>query len=145
MAWTEKEKPTPFDEHPIPGLYFVDGDLLARATGRDWTRGQKYPLIVFPSGLACDVWEPSDPEAVGIVHIFGELDLPLADTRDRAYEEAFDIAEQCGYMVRKIGEDRLEVWGNDLGEHVLLTYDNLARRLVNIHAAIEDNVDEEND
>ena len=43
MSWTEKEKPTSFDDQPIPGMFYLDGDVVAEFVGRDWTRGEKYP------------------------------------------------------------------------------------------------------
>ncbi|NIV30183.1 MAG: hypothetical protein GWN58_12000, partial [Anaerolineae bacterium] len=44
---------------------------------QDWTRGQKFPLVAFDSGLERPLWESADPGAGAIVHLFGELDLPL--------------------------------------------------------------------
>jgi hypothetical protein len=125
MGWIEKSRPTPFDDKPIPGLRFLDGDVVARKIGRDdWTAGQKYPEIVFPSGEQCDIWESSNPEVWGIVHIAGEMDLPFRDNRDRAFEQASDIAEQVGYVVRKVGENGLEFYGLDEDENYLIVYDN---------------------
>ena len=34
MSWIEKAQPTPFDDLPLPGLFFLDGDILARRIGR---------------------------------------------------------------------------------------------------------------
>ena len=99
MGWFKKEEPTPFDEMPLAGLFFLDGDLLARLVGRDWTVGEKLPMIAFPSGEEFQLWEG------GIVHIFGEMDLLLKDTRDEAYSHASHIGEQCGYVVRPVGEN----------------------------------------
>src|SRR4051812_1383981 len=48
MGWIEKGEPSPFDQQPISGLFFLDGDLLAREFKQDWTKGQKFPTIVFP-------------------------------------------------------------------------------------------------
>lgn len=132
MGWTEKQQPTPFDNLPIPGLYFLDGDILARRIGRDWTAGQKYPMIAFPSGKHFEFWETSNPDAMGIVHIFGEMDLPFKDTRDRALEQAREIGEFCGYAARQVGDNSLEVWGGDEEEHFLITYDNETRHMQNI-------------
>lgn len=132
MGWTEKAQPTPFDELPIPGLWFLDGDILAQVINRDWTVGQKYPTVVFPSGERFDLWETGNPEAWGIVHIYGEMDLPFKDHRDRAFDHAARTAECCGYMVRKVGEDGLEVWGHDDEEHFLITYDNEAGQMLDI-------------
>jgi hypothetical protein len=132
MGWIEKGSPTPFDEQAIPGLFFLDGDVLAAEYGRDWTKGYKYPMIVFPSGQEFSLWEAGTPEAIGIVHLFGEMDLPLGDDRDSAYETAMRIAECCGYAAQKIGEDQLLVCGHDLGENIVITYDNEARRMVDV-------------
>ena len=132
MGWTEKDKPTPFDERPIEGLFFLDGDLLARLFERDWTVNQKYPMIAFPSGVERELWESSSPDAGGIVHLFGEMDLPLYTDRDRAFKHADYIAEQCGYRARLVGDDRLEVIGHDTDEHLILIYDNEEKRLLDV-------------
>ncbi len=132
MSWTEKGKPTPLDDRPIEGLYFLDGDQVARVVKRDWTKGYKYPLVVFPSGEERSLWESSDPDRLAVVHLFGEMDLALKSSRDEAFEAASDIAEQCGYLVRKVGEDQLEAWGHDIDEHLLITYDEETHRMANI-------------
>jgi hypothetical protein len=132
MSWIEKDQPTPFDDRPLTGLVFLDGDVLARVVGRDWTAGQKLPLIAFPSGKECQLWESSDPEVGGIVHIYGELDLAYRQSRDRAYDQACSIAEQVGYLVRKVGDDGLEVLGQDDDEHFLITFDQEAGQMLDI-------------
>ncbi len=129
MSWIEKGQPTPFDHLPIEGLFFIDGDQVARMIDRDWTKGQAYPTVIFPSAVQCDLWPSGNPERIATVHLFGEMDLPLGDTRDSAFEQADSIAEQCGYFVRKIDEDRLEVWGHDTEEHLVIIYDNRTRRM----------------
>lgn len=126
MGWFKKEEPTPFDEMPLAGLFFLDGDLLAHLVGRDWTVGEKLPMLAFPSGEEFQLWEG------GIVHIFGEMDLLLEDTRDEAYSHASHIGEQCGHVVRPVGEDQLEVWGQDDDEYFLITYDNDAGQIRDI-------------
>ena len=133
MGWIEKDKPSPLDNQPIEGLFFLDGDAMARFVNRDWTEGYKLPLIAFPSGKEYELWPSGNPDTVATVHLFGELDLALqGDTRDGAYERAYHIAEQCGYAVHKVGDNQLEVWGNDSDEHLLLTYDDEVRRMVNV-------------
>lgn len=132
MGWYGKEQATPFDDKPIPGFRFLDGDLLARRIKQDWTVGQKYAEIVFPSGEHCDVWESSNPDAWGIVHIAGEMDLPFKDTRDRAFQQASDIAEQVGYIVRRIGENGLAFYGMGDDENLLIVYDNQARQVKDV-------------
>jgi len=144
MSWIEKRQRASFDELPIHGLHFLDGDMLARVLALKygsvetplfnpvWLKEQKLPQVQFPSGLSFDIWETSSHESGGIVHIYGEMDLPYFDTRDRAFEQANDIAEQVGYLARKRGEKGLEVIGHDESEHFLITYDNQERRIADI-------------
>jgi hypothetical protein len=88
-------------------------------------------MLLFPSDIACELWESSDPHN-GIVHLFGEMDLPLKATRDSAYTRAAAIAETVGYLVQKVGLSQIEVWGHDSGEHLLITYDDLTQTMVNV-------------
>lgn len=132
MSWVEKGQPIPFDETPIDGLFYLDGDVLAAYVGRDWTKGQKYAMIEFPSGVQCDIWETGDPKRVGVIHLFGEMDLPLGDTVDNAYQQANDIAEACGYAVSKSGENGLEVWGHDTDDHFVVIYDRHAGKMADV-------------
>jgi hypothetical protein len=132
MSWTEKRKPSSFDNKPIEGLQFLDGDILAAMVGRSWTKGQKYPVVVFPSGQQCDIWESGNPDNMGILHLFGELDLRYSETRDNAFTHAQSIAEQCGYAVERVGENQLKLVGHDRDEHLLVTYNNEAGHVVNV-------------
>jgi len=144
MAWIEKSQHLRLEDVPIHGLYFLDGEIFARFLALKyegvktpffnpaWLKDQKMPQVQFPSGLSMDIWETSRADSGGIVHIFGEMDLPYFDTRDRAWEQANDIAEQVGYVARRRGDDQLEVIGQDEGEHFLITYDNQERRMTNV-------------
>src|SRR5260221_2754283 len=130
MGWQEKHHTFPFENQPIPGLYFLDGDMLSRSMNQLWTKGQKYPTIVFPSGIQCDLWESSDPTNA-VVHISGEMDLSLNATRDAALAHAQDIAEQVGYLVRKSGEQGIDVFGTD-EEHIRIIYDSTTQQMANV-------------
>jgi hypothetical protein len=132
MSWYNKEQPTHLDATEIEGLCYLDGDLLARLYGRDWTKGQKFPLIAFPSGIERDLWESSNPDKVAIVHLFGEMDLPLKDTCDSGYNRAMYIAEQVGYNVEKSGDTQLILHGFDRDEHYLISYDNERGYMVDV-------------
>lgn len=144
MSWIEKRQPTHFDGLPIHGLHFIDGDTLARLFAiqygavqaqifnPEWLQNQKLPQVEFPSGLTFDIWETTNRDQGGIIHIYGEMDLPYFDTRDTAWELANDIAEQVGYRARKRGENQIEVIGHDEDEQYLVTYDNQERRIENI-------------
>ena len=76
MAWIEKHQPTPFDNTPIDGLFFLDGDVLASIFLQDWTKGHMLPMIAFESGREFELWETGKPDR-HIVHLFGEMDLVL--------------------------------------------------------------------
>jgi len=130
MGWIEKGRPTVFDDKPLDGLFFLDGDLIAKRIPHARTEGYKFPTIVFPSGIMCDLWESSDPDNA-VVHIFGEMDLRQKDSRDAAYDHASAIAEQVGYLVRKNGDDALEAFGGD-EERVRIVYDSAEHRIANV-------------
>lgn len=144
MSWIEKSAPTSFDHIPIHGLHFLDGNIVTRLLTQkygevetpffnpNWLKDQKLPQVEFPSGLSFDIWETSSPEHGGIVHLFGEMDLPYFDTRDQAWKLANDIAEQVGYRARKQGENQLELIGHDDDERYLVTYGNPERRMMNV-------------
>lgn len=144
MSWVEKHTSLSFDTLPIHGLQYIDGAVLGRIFllkygeqsmpffHPDWIKNQKLPQVEFPSGESFDIWETSHRESGGIIHVYGEMDLPYFDTRDRAWEQAHDIAQQVGYLVRKRGGNQLEVIGQDDDEHFLITYDHVERRMVNI-------------
>jgi len=133
MSWVEKGEPTPFDDRQIDGLFMLDGDEVARVVGKDWTKGEKFPLIAFPSGEEFHIWDTSQPKKLAIVHLAGEMDLPYAgDDRDSAYEHAMHIAEQVGYAVYKEGKDSLEVWVPADQDRLLITYDNEGRKMADI-------------
>ena len=130
MPWYPKEAPTPFDNEQINGLAFLDGDILAALMRASWVKGEKFPVVFFPSGEQFQIWEG---ESSPIVHIFGEMDLAIQETsRDEAFAHANDIAEACGYLVKKIGNTQLEVWGRDPDEHFILTFDNNERSISDI-------------
>ena len=133
MSWYEKSHITPLEslELPIHGLMFLDGDILAKLFGYKFLEGQKLPMIAFPSGSEFQIWESGQP-GNGVVHLFGEMDLSYRSDRDSAYNHANNIAEQVGYLAHKVGDNQLEVIGQDDGEHYLITYDNAERRMVNV-------------
>jgi hypothetical protein len=130
MSWSSKEQQTSFDATPIEGLFFLDGDILARVIGVDWAKGMKYSMIAFPSGMECEIWEGKMPT----IHLFGEMDLPLNDTHERALQHATSIARAVGYLAMTRGDTQLELRGFDDDEHLLVTYDNHAQRMVDVAA-----------
>jgi hypothetical protein len=150
MSWVEKKYIASFDALPIEGLHYLDGDLLARLLalkyGTDdiaffnpeWLTQQKMPQVEFPSGATFELWESSRPEAGGIVHIFGEMDLPYFDTRDAAWEQAHAIAQQVGYLVNKHGEHQLELIGHDHEDQFIITYHPEEQRMADIAQVIRE-------
>jgi hypothetical protein len=124
MSWYKKETPTQFDNLDIPGIFFLDGDILALVMQQHWTKDQKYPMVRFQSGEEYAVWESGDPNNAGVIHLFGEMDLRYNDTRDEAHKHAQYVAEQCGYYVEKINDNKLKLVGHDEDERLIVTYDN---------------------
>lgn len=131
MSWLHKEHPTAFDNAPIEGLQFLSGDVMAIAFQKYYLEGQKYPIINFPSGQSFTVWENSRVNDV-TVHLFGEMDMSYQQTRDEAFETAMKVAEVLGYVVKKRGDNQLEVHGFADNEHFLLTYDNEKQHLEDV-------------
>ncbi len=129
MSWENKEHKYSFEDKPIQGLHLLDGDMLAKAINAPYVKGQKFPVVEFPSGTECEIWEGRRSP---IIHIYGEMDLALHDTRDEAFEIANHAAEECGYFARKVGDSGIEVWGNDDDEHYLVTYDNDQKLMVDV-------------
>jgi hypothetical protein len=123
VTWYRKEQPTPFDEQPLEGLYYLNGDILAAKLHQPWMRGKKFALIAFPSGEERPIWEGRKPGQSPIVHLFGELDLPYFATPEEALRKAVSIAEACGYAVRKRDDRGMEVLGHAPNEYLLITYD----------------------
>src|SRR5687767_10293221 len=107
MSWYAKESPTPFDTTPIDGLFFLHGDILARVVQQEWTKGMKYPMLDFPSGVACELWEAGGSATGALLHLFGEMDIPLYSTHTQALERASDVAKQVGYRVIPISDSQL--------------------------------------
>lgn len=126
MGWQLKDQPTNFDQDPIEGLYFINGDYRDKRFPDGIAPGYKFAQIRFPSGVIHQVWEG---ETSPIVNIFGELDLPFHIDRNQAFEIAFDIGEQCGYFAAPVGDNQLELIGGE--DHLLVTYDNDRRVMVN--------------
>lgn len=132
MGWHEKGH-SPFENVGFEGHYHLDGDVLAQLFNKDWTEGQAMPMVAFPSGQSFEVWPTSRKEATCIVHLAGEMDLPLTgDDRESGLGLAIDIAEQCGYSVYREGEDAIEVWVPSNQDRFLIVYDNQTKRISNV-------------
>ena len=138
--WYRKDAITRFDVSTIAGLYFLDGDLASRITQTIWTVGMKFPLIEFPSGISCEVWDGEFDVRHTVVHLFGELDLLLFSNRDDGFRQAFSLAEQVGYGAKKRGNSELEVVGHDGDEHLIITYDNSLKMMVDVRQAAQPTV-----
>jgi hypothetical protein len=130
VSWFEKPEETVFDRLALSGLFFLDGDVLSLVRQRPWTLNMKYPMVMFPSGSAFPVWHGRDERV--IVHLFGEMDLYLHSDCAAARVEADEIASAVGYLASQRGHTQLELVGQDAGEHLLVTYDNALRLMVDV-------------
>jgi hypothetical protein len=134
MTWVQKEIVTAFDAQPMSGLFYLDGNMVGRRYGGHYTDGRKLPMLAFPSGEIKPIFANQRPERFGevFVWIFKEVDLPLFADQMSAYIEAAAIAHDCGYLARRIGERAIELWGHEDSDHFLVTYDNEARRMIDV-------------
>ena len=132
MAWVEKERSLPLDDVPVHGLFYLIGDIIAKQDGRDRKKGQKLRMMAFPSGKQCELWKSRIPELGGIVHIFGECDLPFFHTRDQASIWAELMAEEHGYQAQTVGDDSLAIFDPDTGKSFLISYDNDAKQMKDV-------------
>jgi hypothetical protein len=130
MPWYSKEQLTPFDASAIPGLEFLHGDVLSRKYKQAWLEGKKYPLITFPSGLKRELWEGFTQGNGGLVHIFGELELPYNSTIEEAYERVRNAPQ--GYFVTQVQGNQLFVGQSWSSRGYLISYDETASHMVNI-------------
>ena len=133
MPWYSKEQPTPFDSQPIPGMTNLHGDLMARRYNQEWLRGQKYPIIHFPSELERELVEAQDEQGQPILHVFGAMRLPRRASRDEAFAEALRIAEEYEeYRVLGVNDDLLVVANVFAKRGYSLRYDNRSREIVDV-------------
>ena len=131
MSWFDKSEQTRFDSIAVSGLFFLDGDVLSRVNQQPWTINLKYPMVMFPSGCAYPAWQGRRDQV--IVHLFGEMDLLLQSDCADAFKQADEIASAVGYLASKRGETQLELIGQDASEHLVVTYDNALRLMVDVN------------
>ena len=121
MSWYSKEQATAFDNVPIEGLEFLSGDVLAVQFRQEWLKGKKYPLVQFPSGLACELIDQPQGRAG---HLFGGLAIEQLTNRDDAYLRALGAAEEYGYQLARQGEDQLIALNQYSGRGYRVRYGN---------------------
>lgn len=132
MPWFSKEQPTPFDNAPIPGLEFLNGDVLAKRSRLTWTAGKKYPLINFPSGMLRELRSADDSDQEKWVHIFGQISIPYQTTPDAAHAVAEEQARNYGYFVGRSGNHRLVIANPQTTRVYEITFDEQRGFVTNI-------------
>lgn len=135
MTWTEKEKPTPFDNLPIHGLFFLDGDAIANTREPDlpldwaeWARGLKYPVVLFPHAEA-SLFTDENGQVLVIIH--RQMCLLYFDTREKAYQRALQLTEEH-QSVWKRGESAIELRLDSPTENIVVEYDDSQGRMIDI-------------
>lgn len=128
MMWRNKEVYTSLDQSPICGLFFLDGDVISRANGIDWTRGMKSSAIIFPSGLMCEIENSPAP------HIFlcGGLSVPFHGTRENAFDVVLAQDESGEYSLFKAGDTQLELWHHETETVWFIVYDNYSQHVIDV-------------
>lgn len=152
MSWSEKEQPTPFDTQTIEGLWMLDGDVMAKKYKQDRLVGHKYPLIHFPSGRqheltqsrqiytsrdelqATQELDPGQVEQVEVIHLFGNLLLPLQLSVDESFRYIQAQSEQHDVHVQHVNPNQLRVRssGEETAPDYVLSFDEQTRRIANI-------------
>ena len=133
MSWQSKETLTIIDQHPIPGLFYLDGDQYSRVLERDATIGLKYPKLGFPSGRAYALVAADDQQLW--VHLFADFALPLFADRDTAYNHLKTLTTPTAYLayfVHPVESDSILIWGKTEPERLLVSYDRLEGRISDI-------------
>lgn len=138
MPWYSKEQPTPFDNSPLEGLSFLNGDILSQLYHQEWIAGKKYPLISFPSGLSREVWESAQQRDEASVQILGVLDLPYKSTSDEAHERLLALPEEQGLVVSRYRANTLRILSRYSGRGYYISYDDQAERMTDIRAFPEE-------
>lgn len=130
MPWHERNQQGPFETVPIRGLFYLDGNLLARRYHQEWVSQKKYPVIAFPSGLQRELWDNAD--GGGILNIFGAFELTRTGSRDEGFQQAIEFANEYGYTVARRGRNELLVFHPYTTRGYQITYDNKAHTITNV-------------
>jgi hypothetical protein len=133
MSWHSKETRLPFDQTPIEGFQYLHGDLMAERYKQERLRGQKYPIIHFPSQLDRELTPSVEKNPEPLIHIFGAMHLSRKNTRDEAFEEAMRIVDEYpDYFIRKLNADTLIVANSLANRAYGIQFDNQARQVINV-------------
>ena len=132
MAWYSKEQPTPFDATRIEGMQSLHGDVMAQRYRQDWTTGQKYPLITFPSGVMREITTGDNDQDKPHIHLFGQFALPYHSSRDEAYAQVVTLAQEHEFQIDKQHDTGLRIANPQTRRGYAITFDNEARQLTNI-------------
>jgi hypothetical protein len=128
MPWVRKETITPFEAEPPEGLFFLDGDFLARFFFLPHLADHKLPQLIFPSGRSADLHERNTG---WWVRLWEGLELPLNSDRDTGWAEALRQGEIRGYIAQPVGHHHLAIRSlDDPNEQALVVYDQ--RRMIDI-------------
>ena len=132
MPWYSKEQPTPFDNHPLEGIAFLHGDILALHYQLEWLKGHKYPLIGFPSGTNRELTSEGDTDAPAHVHLFGTLKLPVEGDSEAALRLIAQLPIEYGISVVKSGRHQITVTNRFSERAYIVSYNDVNLAIDNI-------------
>lgn len=121
MPWYEKNRPTPFDNIPIDGLYFLDGDLHNRRFPSANVADKKLPRIGFPSGLSRSLSPGTDPTQRILVDVEAGLSVPYQAEPEAVLDLINENMLEQEHTARLLDQNVI-AFRNDLGWGVKLTY-----------------------
>lgn len=131
MPWQRKEQPTAFDDSPLEGLTFLNGDVLARLLHLEWLKHQKYPLITFPSGHSRELIA-TGAQATPEVHVFGRLTLPYRGTIEDALRLLASAPPDVDIAVNRSGPAELTLSSRTSHRSYRVRYDNAGGYLADV-------------
>lgn len=99
---------------------------MAQQYSAEWTKGQKYPMLTFPSDLTRELLDTQE------LHLFGDIRLSRSHTRDSAFQTLTQVALEHKLSLGKVGQHTLAVWRFGAGGHYRLTFDDKAGALVDL-------------
>jgi hypothetical protein len=79
----------------------------------------------FPSGTKLPVIHPQEPDGEVLIHLIGDVVIPLWSTRDEVYEWILSEHKSYGYRAYLLGANQLEIWGRDQSGFFLVTYSEM--------------------
>lgn len=108
----------------------MDGNVLSERYRQEWLKGQKYPVIHYPSGLDRELCDSAHEG--GILHIFGACELLRKTSPDDGYANAAAFAAEHNLQVAKVDDNKLRIAYPETGHGYEIQYDIGRNEITNV-------------